>query len=290
MVTANPQQDWALYLAAMGWHVFPLVPATKRPAVKDWEHRATTDTDRIARCWAAGDFNIGLATGPSGLVVIDLDTADDDTDAGGAALARLATDRAVSVPSTYAVTTPSGGRHLYYASPAGVRLRNTARTLGPYIDTRAGGGYVVAPGSVLPNGGYELADDTDPAVLPAWLVQACLDRPSPAISAPSQIAASNPNAYAASALRGECERVRSASSGQHNAVLASAAYTLGRKVGAGIVAHTDARTGLVTAGEDLRISTRCGCTTREIHRVVDAGLTAGARNPVTVRTVQGVAA
>jgi hypothetical protein len=284
MATANTQQGWALYLAAMGWHVFPLVAGSKRPAVKDWEHRATTDTDRIARCWATGDFNIGLATGPSGLVVIDLDTADDDTDDGAVVLDRLAADRGVTVPSTYAATTPSGGRHLYYASPEGVRLRNTARTIGPNIDTRAGGGYVVAPGSVLPNGGYELADDSDPAVLPAWLVQACLDRLSPTISAASQITASNPDAYAASALRGECERVRNAASGQHNAILASAAYTLGRKVGAGIVAHADARAGLTAAGEDLRISTRCGCTTREIHRVVDAGLTAGARNPVTTRT------
>jgi hypothetical protein len=283
MASANTQQDWALYLAAMGWHVFPLAAGTKRPAVKDWEHRATTDTDRIARCWATGDFNIGLATGPSGLVVIDLDTAE-GTDDGAAVLARLAADRGVSVPATYAVSTPSGGRHLYFTTPEGVRLRNTARTIGPNIDSRAGGGYVVAPGSVLPNGGYELTDDNDPALLPAWLVQACLDRPSPATSAPSQIVASNPDAYAASALRGECERVRNAPSGQHNAILASAAYTLGRKVGAGIITHTDARTGLIAAGEDLRISTRCGCTSREIHRVVDAGLTAGARNPVTVRT------
>jgi hypothetical protein len=50
----NPLLGWALYLAAMGWHVFPLAPGTKRqPAVKDWENRATTDPDRIRRCWDA---------------------------------------------------------------------------------------------------------------------------------------------------------------------------------------------------------------------------------------------
>ena len=74
----NPLLGWALYLAAMGWHVFPLAPMTKRqPAVKDWENRATTDPDRIRRCWAADRWNIGIATGPSGLVVVDLDMPKD---------------------------------------------------------------------------------------------------------------------------------------------------------------------------------------------------------------------
>src|SRR3981081_55957 len=85
--------DWALYIAAMGWHVFPLAPGTKRqPAVKDWENRATTDPDRIRRCWTADRWNIGVATGPSGLVVVDLDIPKDgDTGPDGAtALAAVA--------------------------------------------------------------------------------------------------------------------------------------------------------------------------------------------------------
>jgi hypothetical protein len=64
----------AVAAAARGWRVFPLRPNDKRPAVRDWETRATTDLNRIHHCWAAGQWNIGIVCGPSGLVVIDLDT------------------------------------------------------------------------------------------------------------------------------------------------------------------------------------------------------------------------
>ena len=63
----------ALTAASRGWHVFPLVPDAKRPAVEDWEHRATTDTARIERCWSSGPYGVGIACGPSRLVVVDLD-------------------------------------------------------------------------------------------------------------------------------------------------------------------------------------------------------------------------
>jgi hypothetical protein len=283
---ANTLQEWALYLAAMGWHLFPLRPGTKRqPAVKDWENRATTDPDRIRRCWTADRWNIGIATGPSGLVVVDLDTAKDgDTEPDGAtALAALAAERGGPVPPTYTVTTPSGGRHLYYVAPAGVRLRNTQSHLAPHIDTRAGGGYVVGPGSLTAEGGYGLEDDSDPAELPAWLVQTCTEKPAAAFSAPVQIHSGDTTAYGSAALRGEAERIRNATPGTHNQVLSSAAYTLGRKVGAGILDHATARAELITAGEALIGSEHWPPNTCEVARVVDAGLTAGARNPLARR-------
>jgi hypothetical protein len=63
----------ALGLASRNWQVFPLRPRDKRPAVRNWQTRATADPDRITRAWTAGPFNIGIACGPSRLVVIDLD-------------------------------------------------------------------------------------------------------------------------------------------------------------------------------------------------------------------------
>ncbi|WP_019810200.1 bifunctional DNA primase/polymerase, partial [Saccharomonospora halophila] len=157
MSSADILREWALYCAAMGWPVFPLVSATKRPAIRGWEQRATVDRDRIARCWEAGTYNIGVATGPSRLLVVDLDTAKQPGERDGVtALAEFAAGRGVGLPETYTVATPSGGRHLYFALPDGVRLRNTAGLLAPRVDTRSGGGYVVAPGSVVAEGGYEL--------------------------------------------------------------------------------------------------------------------------------------
>lgn len=281
MTSTHNLTDWALHLAAQGWRVFPLVPGTKRPAVRDWEHRASTDPHRITRCWHAGTpFNIGLATGPSGLVVLDLDTtpADDTGPDGQQTLAELAAARGAELPATYTVTTPSSGTHRYYRCPTGVRLRNTAGHLGARIDTRAGGGYVVAPGSLLPAGGYELTDDRDPPDLPAWLVQVLTERPAPPLSAPSETACADPGGYVGAALRGECDRVRHAPSGQHNAVLARAAYALGQLVGAGLLAEHTARAELTTAGGVL-IGADCGCTPAEVARVIEAGLAAGARNP-----------
>ncbi len=187
VMSTNPLHDWAQHLASRGWAVFPLAPGTKRPAIREWEQRASTDPDRIKRCWYGARFGIGIACGPSGLVVLDLDPALEETGPDGAAgLAALAAARGVALAPTFTVATPRGGTHLYYRTPPGVGLRNTASTLAPQLDTRAQGGYVVGPGTVLPNGGYELVDDTDPPELPAWLVQALAERPAAALSAPAQ--------------------------------------------------------------------------------------------------------
>ena len=67
--------------ADQGLFVFPLAPGRKVPlADKNWEAAATTDHLTIARTWQQAPYNIGVATGPSRLLVVDLDlpkTADD---------------------------------------------------------------------------------------------------------------------------------------------------------------------------------------------------------------------
>ncbi len=276
----NQLHDWAQHLAARGWAVFPIVAGAKRPpAIRDWEHRATTDPDRITRCWYGRAFNIGLATGPSGLVVLDLDPAKTPGAPDGAAgLTALTATRGVSLPATWTVTTPGGGHHLYFTCPPGVRLHNTQSHLAPGIDTRAHGGYVVAPGSHRPDGGYELADDTDPVELPAWLVQALTEHPATTLSAPARRPVADQAGYVAAAVQGETDKVRRAPTGQHNAVLCRASYALGQLVGATVLDHTTARADLISAAGFL-IGADCDCTPTEVTRVIDAGLSAGARNP-----------
>lgn len=275
--------EWALCLAAMDWPVFPLRPGTKRqPAIKDWERRATTDPDRIRRCWTADAWNIGLATGPAGLVVVDLDhpkNGDPGPD-GATALQHLATERGGPLPTTYTVATPSGGRHLYYQSPAGVRLRNSQSHIASHVDIRAGGGYVVAPGSITPQGGYELLDDRDPTELPAWLVQAATTRTTPTATRPVHVRTGNPTAYGFAALRGECDKIRAAPATQHNDTLSRAAFTIGRKVGAGLIDPATARADLIAAGETLIGDQHWPPNAREVARVVDAALAKGSTNPV----------
>ena len=74
---AEPGPLWsALAAADAGWHVFPCAPGSKRPALRqNWQDLATTDQGRIRAWWARQPYNVGIACGPSGLVVIDLDVA-----------------------------------------------------------------------------------------------------------------------------------------------------------------------------------------------------------------------
>ncbi|MGH3754999.1 MAG: hypothetical protein ACRDRP_20340 [Pseudonocardiaceae bacterium] len=66
------------------------------------------------------------------------------------------------------------------------------------------------------------------------------------------------------ALRGECQRVRTAPPGQHNALLCRAAYALGQLVGAQLLTEATARTELTTAAQAL-INADCHCNTPRDH-------------------------
>jgi Bifunctional DNA primase/polymerase, N-terminal len=297
--TAN-LRAWALHFAARGWHVFPITPhAKKEPVLKQWETRASTDPDHIHHWWRHTPYSIGIATGPSGLVVIDLDTPKPDQPipqhwatrgitSGTDVLQALARAQGTTITPTWTVRTPSGGWHLYYTTPPGIHLRNTQAVIGWKIDTRAYGGYVVAPASPVPPTGYELVDDRDPVPLLTWLHHALSPKPSVGLSTPAVAAVTNPSGYVVAALRGECHRVRTAPPGQHNAILCRAAYALGQLIGAGLLNETTARTELTTAADHF-IHADCDCTPREITRVITAGLTAGARNPRRTPTTRKAA-
>ncbi len=295
--TTTSLRAWALHLAERGWHVFPITPGAKKPpAITRWETRASTNPHLIHHWWRHTPYTIGIATGPSGLVVIDLDTPKPDQPtparwatlgitSGMGVLKALARARGATIAPTYTVSTPSGGWHLYYTTPPGVTLRNTHDVIGWKIDTRAHGGYVVAPGCFVPPSGYQLIDGRDPVDVPTWLHHALIPTPSPALSAPAVAIAANPSGYTIAAVRGEAHRVRTAPPGQHNAVLCRAAYALGQLIGAGLLTESTARAKLTTAAGAL-IGADCDCTPREVARVITAGLAAGARNPrrTTVRT------
>ncbi|MFJ2008835.1 bifunctional DNA primase/polymerase [Streptomyces globisporus] len=257
----------ALNAAERGWHVFPLRPADKRPALhgetacsgtgdcagghRKWEHRATTDPDRIRKAWSVGAFNVGLATGPSGLVVVDLDPvkAKDPkgTPDGVTSLQALCERAGQPVPATYRTRTASGGHHLYFTAPTGVRLGNSAGRLGKHIDTRAHGGYVVAAGSTLPNGAYEVVDPAEPVPLPEWLYDLLTPRQSSRAltAAPMPVRASR---YAAAALRAETAAVAGAGEGVRNWTLVRAARALGRFIPSGDLGRHEVEQALNSAG------------------------------------------
>jgi hypothetical protein len=279
----------ALAAIARGWHVFPLAENRKRPAfgLTDWETRATTDAERIARHWRRHPAdNIGIATGPSGLVVIDLDTAKPDapplgpewTDAvnGFDVLEHLA-DRhgPTALPETYTVRTAGGGWHLYYRAPAGAALRNTAGRIGPLIDTRAVGGYVVAAGSLVGGNRYEPFHDEDELpVLPGWL---CALSAPPPPAAPCPLPSRRSMAgYAGAALAAEGDRARTAPAGQRNHCLNKAAWNLAKHVAAGRLDRATVEHELQAAGE-ARLRDPHD-TPADVARTIRSALDAGLRH------------
>jgi hypothetical protein len=67
----------ALRLTIEVFSVFPLRPRDKRPLpyFNQWEKRVTQDPNRVYQWWVNAPYNIGVATGPSQLLVIDCETA-----------------------------------------------------------------------------------------------------------------------------------------------------------------------------------------------------------------------
>ncbi|WP_405890267.1 bifunctional DNA primase/polymerase [Streptomyces sp. NBC_00133] len=276
----------ALAAAERGWHVFPLRPYDKRPALhgeavcpgigdcagghRKWEERATIDPDRIRRAWASLPFNVGIATGPSGLLVVDLDMpkrkdkskGSADTPCGVTTFRALCERAGQAVPTTHTVRTASGGAHLYFTVPPGVRLANTAGRLGKLIDTRAWGGYVVAAGSIIPTGPYTPVDPTPPAPLPEWLYAFLTPRQASRglMAVPASSRASR---YAAAALRAETATVRDAPQGERNATLLAGARALGRFIVWGDLPRDVVEEALQSAGECAGLSERqCRSTVR----------------------------
>ncbi|MEW2571751.1 bifunctional DNA primase/polymerase [Streptomyces sp. NPDC047070] len=264
----NHLMNAALTAAEHGWHVFPLRPGTKRPALhgqaacprtgpcasghRKWEQRATTDPDRIRATWSHGAFNVGIATGPSGLLVVDLDmpknNSSTDTPDGATTFKALCERTGHTAPDTYRTRTASGGTHLYFTAPVDVRLTNTAGTLAPLVDTRAWGGYVVAAGSTTPTGPYEALCGPVVASLPLWL-QSIL-RPAPKASqAPSMAVVGQSGQYADVALAAEVSNVRTAQHGAREAALFRAARALGRFVAWGDLPRHVVENALQEAGE-----------------------------------------
>jgi hypothetical protein len=164
----------ALAYAALGWRVHPCRLRDKRPMLPRWQGRAAAEPDQIAQWWhETPDANIGVACGPaSGIIVLDIDGAE-----GEAALAALEA-RHGPLPELYPMQWTGSGRgwQAFFLCPDGRTIRNSAGRLGPKLDTRGDGGYVIVPPSVHPSGGiYRWADDREPWLIPpepapAWLI------------------------------------------------------------------------------------------------------------------------
>lgn len=294
----------ALAAARRGWHVFPLTPRGKYPArgFTAWERNATTDPDRLTTWWRHTPHNIGLACGPSGLVVIDLDLPKPGQHPPAAYAARglatgehvfrhLCAEHGQPYPiDTFTVRTRRGGTHLYFTAPPHVRLGNTkgehGKGLGWLIDTRAHGGYVVAPGSHVAardgTGPYTITRDQPPAPLPDWLTTALTPPPQPPPAPPASdlladLPAARLSAYARAALAGEVERVATAPDGGRNRALNLAAWKLGKLIARGLLSRDTVERALQHAAETANAHSRDPRPSHVLAAVIGYGIDAGQR-------------
>ncbi|MFH8786314.1 bifunctional DNA primase/polymerase [Streptomyces roseoverticillatus] len=301
----TPNAPSALLSAAMdaarrGWPVFPLRPGDKRPAGhaetrcpgtgrcaaghRTPEQRATRDHAAITAAWSTTPYNVGIATGPAGLLVVDLDVPKhpDDTPppewaeqgvADGLDVFAVLCERAgQELPGeTFTVRTCRGGLHYYFTAPAGKTLRSGAGTLGWKVDTRAWGGYVVAAGSTVGDRPYAIVHDAAPSPLPAWLCERLTHTPAPAPMPLATLSARmrNANAYAQAAVRGELEKIAAAGEGSRNRTVYFAAYALARLIKLGDLAEADVEAELMTAGQAK------GLPAGECRTAIRSGLTRG---------------
>src|SRR5437868_4302672 len=174
---------------------------------------ATTSRVIIRAWWAYAPLaNPALGTGDaSGVVVLDV-----DGDHGGFDSLRELEHVHGQIPPTQKVRTGSG-EHLYFVYP-GTHLKNTAGKLGPGLDVRCCGGYVVTVGAVHRNGRtYTWQDGRRPdqvsiASMPTWLLER-LTAPNPRPSLQPQRPT---RGYAAVALASEEEQLLNTPIGQRN--------------------------------------------------------------------------
>jgi len=142
---------------SLGIPIFPCVETlnqegkiAKRPYTKKGFKDATRDENQIRQWWDKyPNALIGVPTGSmSGLFVVDIDQSNEKN--GEASFKALD----ISDPITCQTCTVSGGRHLIFKYPKGLRLGNTTNHIGDSIDTRADGGYVIWAGSKTLKGDY----------------------------------------------------------------------------------------------------------------------------------------
>ncbi|MDB5605089.1 MAG: RecA-family ATPase [Bradyrhizobium sp.] len=140
--------------------------AAKTPLIRDWQNEATQDLTKLKAWWNEWpDANIGGST--QNHIAVDIDPRN-----GGDATFAGLVDMGQEFPDTATTRTQSGGQHLIYVAPDGP-VKGGTNKLGPGIDIKARGGYVLLPGSTIEGRLYDRETVRPPAFAPQWLVDLC---------------------------------------------------------------------------------------------------------------------
>jgi putative DNA primase/helicase len=152
----------ALDYARRGMSVFPC--EKKIPLVATGFKAASRDEEQIRKWWSAHpDAQIGLPTGRvNGLFVLDI-----DGEQGASIAAKW------KLPETFTVETQPRHWQAWFKQPEGVETKCSAGVLGPELDVRGDGGYVIAPPSIHHETGnpYRIVKNLALADVPSVLLE-----------------------------------------------------------------------------------------------------------------------
>jgi len=241
--------DAALRYAARSWPVFPCrstEPGRKRPLTGRGFHDASVDPETIRRWWATWpDALIGVPTGkPISAVVLDIDVKD----AAACGFDSLEDLGHSILPQTPMSHTASGGLHVFFALPER-DLKCSVGLIGPGLDVRSGGGYIIAP----PSPGYTWDPihnfKTTPLTpAPDWLWPPKPSRPS---LPPPAIPMTGLGPYGEAAIEDACTAIVRAPAGEQERTLNAECFSIGTAAGAGIIPADIALRTLLRAGNAM---------------------------------------
>ncbi|MDR1920259.1 MAG: bifunctional DNA primase/polymerase, partial [Candidatus Adiutrix sp.] len=278
-----------------GMCIFPCRP-DKTPYVR-WKEQASYDKRQVRDWWKQWpQAMIGLPTGrENGVWALDIDRHKEDAD-GFSSLAALEAANG-SLPETWTQTTPSGGEHRIFKYPEGLpeetKIPNSAGALGPGLDVRGDGGYIIlAPSRTNDERAYQTIRGAEFLhSAPVWLLNMAARSAGPEedMTAPDMASRDEPAAtsnlndrekrYLEAAIKAELKNVRSALAGGRNDALNKAAFALGQFVGGGCLEQDAVKRDLLAAATAARPDASPGLPEEEAATTIDSGLTAGLNEP-----------
>ena len=277
-----------LKYARHGTPVFPVDPADKSPLCTHGFHDATAREYQVRAWWRRWpNAMIGMPTGPRTRIwVLDVDAELIATHP----MARLYAIHG-PLPDTAASDTPRGGMHFFFRWD-GANIRNSIGKLGPGVDVRGVGGYVVLPPSVRSDGKAYCWNTSNikAAEAPSWLVEEILkvqSRDEPRLTTPIITANGTPRINASGSLRDriwaraaleeECALVVAALAGTRNDTLNRAAFNLFQIVAGGYLDEQEVCNRLFNAADACGLVADDG--TPQVVGTIKSAAFAGVKHP-----------
>lgn len=262
---------YALGMAQKGHPIFP-VGTDKKPLTKNGFYDASSDPEQVREWWSKWpSAGIGMPTGPtSGVWALDIDLPH-----GPETLAKLEAEH-TPLPATLSQQTGGGGEQKLFQWD-GKKIKNSTQKIGPGVDVRGEGGYVVIPPSLHISGKrYKWTDRSAPVVAPPWLVELALQKrtPPPRPKKRSAVLSNAGSPYGLAALSAERQAVATALEGERNDTLNRASFAGGQ-----LLAGGELRDRAEVESELLQAAVDAGLEPSEAARTIQSGLCAGMEQP-----------